>query len=326
MILTRSPLRISLGGGGTDLKSYYSNSGGLVVSAAIDKYVYVSLNNPFSNSYLLKYSKYESVKSIADIEHPIIRECLSKYPPRDNKIEIISMADIPAGTGLGSSSSFTTALLSALSINSGNSLSGQDLAELACEIEIDILSEPIGKQDQYASSFGGISAFRFDVDGKVSYEKIMLKESEMNMLESNLLLFYTGISRAASSILREQDNRSRNLDAVMLENLHIVKDIGERSYSALKMGNLLEFANLMNEHWEFKKERSSSMTTFEIDNAYRIGLHNGAIGGKLVGAGGGGFLMFFAEDAERLRKAMGKIGLQELQFKFDFFGTKQVVL
>ena len=326
MIITRSPLRISLGGGGTDLPSYYSQFTGHVVSAAINKYVYVSLNNPFTNSILLKYSKYENVKTISDIEHPIIRECLRKYPPAENKIEIVTMADIPAGTGLGSSSSFATALIKALSINAGTPLTREQVAEQACQVEIDILSEPIGKQDQYIASFGGISSFKFDKQGDVSHEQIELNIENSNLLEENLLLFYTGISRPASSILQEQNEKSKLLDKSMLENLHVVKDIGNRSYLALIRGDLIEFANLMNEHWRYKKERSTAMTSSRIDDAYRVALNNGAIGGKLVGAGGGGFLMFFAEDPQKLRNVMREIGLQELDFKFDFIGTTEVLL
>lgn len=324
MIITRSPLRVSLGGGGTDLPSYYREYGGFLVAAAIDKYVYITKHRTFQPEIILKYSKLERVRRVDDVEHPIIREALRRVGVNDPHLELTSMADIPSGTGLGSSGSFTTALLKALHTYKKNLVSPAQLAEQACDIEINQLGEPVGKQDQYISAIGGITAFTFHPDGRVEYRPCAISEDTLFNLEDNLLLFFTGYSRSASSILQDQNARSRESDAAMLENLHYTKELGYRSLTALESGNLGEFARLMDEHWQRKKTRSRGMSNPVIDEAYAIARANGALGGKLIGAGGGGFLMFYAEDKSRLRQAMRQRGLQEVRFRFDFEGTKVV--
>jgi D-glycero-alpha-D-manno-heptose-7-phosphate kinase len=325
MIMTRSPLRISLGGGGTDLPSYYGGHGGFLIAAAINKYVYTTVMRPFSPGIYLKYSSLESVKSIEEIQHPIIREVLREINPRTPQIEITSLADIPAGTGLGSSSSFTTALLKALYSHYRRNLHPQQLAELACKIEIEKLKEPIGKQDQYIAAYGGINTFTFKQNGEVEVHPLQITTETLHNLEDNLLLFFTGVSRTASSILSDQDTKSRASDLSMLDNLHYIKDLGFRSREALESSNLRSFGELMGEHWEHKKSRSEGISSPLINDAYQIAMKNGAIGGKLVGAGGGGFLMFYATDKERLRGAMRKIKLEEVRFQFDFEGTKVIL-
>ncbi len=324
MIIARSPLRISLGGGGTDLPSYYQKYGGFVLAAAIDRYVYINVHQTFVPDIIVKYSKLERVARVEEIQHPIIREALtltgvSKY------IEITSMADIPAGTGLGSSGSFTTALLKALHAYRRHPILAQDLAEQACDIEINRLGEPVGKQDQYISAVGGLTCFDFRPDDSVNITQLQIDLETLFNLEDNLLLFFTGYSRSAGLILKEQDNRSREADQTMLENLHYIKQIGLRSKALIEKGDLTGFGDLMNDHWQHKKKRANQMTNPDIDRWYDLALRNGAVGGKLVGAGGGGFLMFYASDKTRLRHILRTEGLQEVRFRFDFEGSKVIV-
>jgi D-glycero-alpha-D-manno-heptose-7-phosphate kinase len=325
MIIARSPLRITLGGGGTDLPSYYREHEGFLLSAAIDKYVYVNVMRPFTEGIYLKYSQLEHVEQIADVKHPIIREALQMLGFKTPQVEITTLADIPAGTGLGSSGSFTTALLKALYTHRKRHLHQEELAELACHIEIDRLGEPIGKQDQYIAAVGGVTCFTFHKDDKVSAAPLGISIDTMFDLEDNLLLFFTGFSRSASGILKDQKVKSQQNDADMLKNLHYVKDLGYRSRDALLGGKTKLFGELMHEHWEHKKRRSRGMSNPKIDEWYELGMKNGAVGGKLVGAGGGGFLMFMANDRNKLRHAMAHAGLEEVRFKFDFEGTKIVM-
>lgn len=322
MIITRSPLRITLGGGGTDLPSYYRTHGGSLITAAIDKYVYVTVMRPFEEGIYLKYSKLERAETADDVQHPIIREAIRMLDFRTPQLEITSLADIPAGTGLGSSGSFSTALLKALHVHRRRMVHASELAELACEIEIGRLGEPIGKQDQYAAAYGGVTCFIFNPDDTVKVCPLNTKVPTLFELEDNLLLFFTGFSRNASSILHDQKHRTEQCDSAMLENLHYVKALGLRSLEAIERGQLTLFGELMHEHWERKKTRSGGMSNPDIDAWYELGRNNGAIGGKLVGAGGGGFLLFYTEEHRRLRAAMTKAGLQEIRFKFDFEGTK----
>jgi len=324
MILVRSPLRISLGGGGTDLPSYYRYNEGFLISAAIDKYVYVSVMRPFTEGIYLKYSQLEHVNLVSEVKHPIIREALDMLKIKTPQVEITTLADIPAGTGLGSSGSFTTALLKALYTHRRRHLHQEELAELACHVEIDRLGEPVGKQDQYISAFGGITSFTFHKNDKVTAEPLGISIETMHELEDNLLLFFTGFSRSASGILSDQNKRSQNHDAEMLNNLHFVKELGIRSKKALEVGDTAQFGEIMHEHWEHKKRRSGGMSNSRIDEWYELGMKHGAIGGKLVGAGGGGFLMFLAKDHTELRRAMAIAGVEEVRFKFDFEGTKVV--
>jgi D-glycero-alpha-D-manno-heptose-7-phosphate kinase len=322
MIITRSPLRITLGGGGTDLPSYYRRYGGFVISTAIDKYVYVTVMRPFSPGIYLKYSKLEHVDQVDEVQHPIIREAIRMLDFKTPQIEITTLADIPAGTGLGSSGSFTTALLRALYAHRRRLLHPSELAKLACDIEINRLGEPVGKQDQYIAAYGGVTCFYFHTDDEVEATPLQIKMDTLFELEDNLLLFFTGYTRKAGSILVEQDRRTQDLDHDMLQHLHYVKEMGYQSQRALEAGNTAEFGEIMHEHWDHKKKRSEGMSNPQIDEWYELGRANGAIGGKLVGAGGGGFLMFFAEDRTRLRKAMAGAGLEEVRFRFDFEGTK----
>ncbi len=325
MIIARSPLRISLGGGGTDLPSYYEQHTGFLVAAAIDKYVYITLHDTFVPDLIVKYSKLERVASAEELEHPIIREAFKLLNISGRSLELTSMADIPAGTGLGSSGSFTTGLLKALHAYKKNLVHPAELAEQACDIELNRLQEPIGKQDQYIAAFGGITCFKFQPSGKVEAWPLKISEETLYNLEDNLLLFFTGYSRSASTILKEQDQKSKSADAAMLENLHFVKELGFQSQRALEAGNLDEFAHLMDVHWQRKKQRSGNMSNPRINEWYDLALANGAGGGKLIGAGGGGFLMFYAHDKARLRHAMRQAGLKEVRFRFDFEGTKLLI-
>ena len=325
MIIARSPLRITLGGGGTDLPSYYRRHEGFSIAAAIDKYVYVTVMRPFTEGIHLKYSALENVGQADEVRHPVIREVLRLEKLRTPQIEITTLADIPAGTGLGSSGSFTTALLKALCAHQRKVAHSQELAELACHIEIDRLGEPIGKQDQFIAAFGGITCFTFHKDHRVSVQPLRVSPRTMYELEDNLLLFFTGFNRAAGSILEDQHRRSRAGDADVLRNLDEVKLLGVRSQEALESGNLVRFGELLHEQWEQKKRRSGAVSNPQIDAWYSLAMKNGAIGGKLVGAGGGGFLMFYAGDRGRLRQAMAEAGLEEVRFRFDFEGTKVVL-
>ena len=325
MIIVRSPLRVTLGGGGTDLPSYYQHFGGFLIAAAIDKYVYITLHDNFTPDLIVKYSRLERVPNAGKIEHPIIREAFAMLEIDGCGLELASMADIPAGTGLGSSGSFTTALLKALHAYQKNLVHPAELAAQACDIELNRLKEPIGKQDQYIAAYGGVTCFKFLSDGKVEAWPLKISDETRDNLEDNLLLFFTGYSRSASAILKEQDQKSKQSDAAMIENLHFVKDLGLQSQKALEKGDLAEFARLMDVHWQRKKQRSGGMSNPKINEWYDLAMANGALGGKLIGAGGGGFLMFYAEDKARLRHAMRQAGLKEVRFRFDFEGTKLLI-
>jgi D-glycero-alpha-D-manno-heptose-7-phosphate kinase len=325
MIIARSPLRITLGGGGTDLPSYYEKFGGFLIAAAIDKYVYITLHDTFVPDLIVKYSELERVPDAARLKHPIIREAFAVVGMDGRRLELTSMADIPAGTGLGSSSSFTTALLKALHAHKKNLVHPAELAAQACEIELGRLQEPIGKQDQYIAAYGGITCFKFLPGGKVEAWPLKISNSTWHNLEDNLLLFFTGYSRSASAILKEQDQKSKQDDKSMIENLHFVKDLGLQSQRALENGDLHEFARLMDVHWQRKKQRSGGMSNPKINEWYDLAMASGALGGKLIGAGGGGFLMFYAEDKTKLRQAMTRAGLEEVRFRFDFEGTKLII-
>ena len=325
MIIARSPLRVTLGGGGTDLPSYYEKFGGFLIAAAIDKYVYITVHDTFVPDLIVKYSELERVPDAARLKHPIFREAFALLGLDGHSLELTSMADIPAGTGLGSSGSFTTALLKALHAHKKNLVHPAELAAQACEVELDRLKEPIGKQDQYIAAYGGITCFKFLKNGKVEAWPVKLSKETRDELEDNLLLFFTGYSRSASAILKEQDQKSKSDDKAMVENLHFVKDLGLQSQRALESGKLSEFAQLMDVHWQRKKQRSGGMSNPKINEWYDFAMANGALGGKLIGAGGGGFLMFYAENKTKLRQAMAKAGLTEIRFRFDFEGTKLVI-
>lgn len=326
MIITRSPLRITLGGGATDVPSYYERFGGFSITAAINKYVYVTLHKNFTDDLIIKYSKIEHIKNSSEINHPIIKEAFSLTNMTDTGIELSTMADIPAGTGLGSSSSFTTALLKALHVYKKNPINSEELAIQACDIEINRLKEPIGKQDQYSSAYGGITCFEFLKNGMVKNNPLKISNETLDNLTDNLLLFFTGHSREASSILKEQDRKIKLDNAEMIDNLHMVKDIGIKSKQCLEAGDMDEYSRLIDLHWQCKKKRSGIMSNTKIDNWYELAKKNGALGGRLVGAGGGGFLMFYSNDKPKLRQTMSSLGLKEVRFIFDFDGTTQIIL
>jgi D-glycero-alpha-D-manno-heptose-7-phosphate kinase len=324
MIITRTPLRISIAGGGTDLPSYYRRFGGSLISAAITKYIYIGINQTFSRGYQVKYSKFENVETIEEIQHPIVREAFRRHavPP---SIEIISLADIPAGTGLGSSGSFSVGLLRALHAAKRVHVTAEEVAREACHIEIDILKHPIGKQDQYIASYGGITHFEFRADDSVKVSPLTISSQTLTDLEENLLLFFTGYSRAAADILIDQDKRTADGDAAMIENLHYVKELGTDIKRALERGDTHEFGRLMHQHWEMKRKRSSNMSNGDVNRWYQLGRDAGAVGGKMVGAGGGGFLLFYTTDRTRLRAAMAKEGLMEVAFRFDHDGSTTIM-
>ena len=323
MILSRAPLRITLGGGGTDLRSYYSKYGGFLIAAGINRYCTILANKRFYDSIRLSYSQMEIRNSVDEIEHRIFRESLRLVGIK-NRIELHSTADVPANSGLGSSSTFTVALLNALHTYQGDFVSRKELAEEACHVEIDILGEPIGKQDQYMAAFGGITCLTFDKDGAVLVEPLRLTDEVLDQLESNLLFFFTGKERSASEILREQDDKSKKNDLAMDNNLHQVKDIGLKTREYLEKGDVDMLGELLRTHWEIKKKRSQKMSDPFIDECYEVALKSGAIGGKLMGAGGGGFFMFYCKSDKKAKvsEVLNKMGLRREKFNIDWEGAK----
>jgi len=319
VISTRAPLRISLGGGGTDVPSYYREHGGFLVAGAVDKYIYMLTHTVFQRRYRMKYSEFEEVDDPGEIRHPILRETILRHW-EGSPLEIASIADVPAGTGLGSSGAFTVCLLKALALGRGSATTPARLAEDACEIEIDVLGEPIGKQDQYVSAHGGICAYTFNPDETVDVRPLALSADTRSKLNNNLLLFYTGEARAASRILSDQVARTEKGETAMLENLHRIKDIGRESCTLLENGELERYGELMHEHWETKRARSPAMSSERVDELYTLAQRSGALGGKLVGAGGGGFLLVYAPRPDDTRQAMAAAGAPELRFDFEFQG------
>lgn len=326
MIISRAPVRITLGGGGTDLKSYYSRYGGFLIAAAIDRYIFISANKRFYDSIRLSYSKTEIIDDVSQVKHSIFREAM-KMLGIDGGIEIVSIADVPANCGLGTSSSFTVSLLNALHAYKRDYVTQKQLAEEACNIEIDILREPIGKQDQYIAAFGGVTCLTFEKNGEVIVEPLEIPEEALDQLENNILLFHTGIERSASDILQDQDTRSKQDDQSIIDNLHAIKEIGLQTRKQLESGNVDGFGDLLHEHWEIKKKRSNKMSDPFIDECYGNARKSGALGGKIIGAGGGGFFMFYCRgsDAPRLTMAMKKMGLKPMKFHFDFEGAKILI-
>lgn len=318
-IFTQAPLRVSLGGGGTDLPSYYREHGGFLVAGAIDKYVYMLTHTVFQRRYRLKYSESEEVDDPREIRHPLLREALTRHWAGD-PLEISSVADVPAGTGLGSSGAYTVGLLKALALARSLATTPADLAERACEIEIDILGEPVGKQDQYVSAHGGICAYTFHPDDRVDVRPLLLSEDTLSKLRHNFLLFYTGDARSASTILSDQVSRTLDGDEAMVANLHRTKEIGHESVALLEAGDLDKYAQLMHEHWENKRRRSPGMASERVDDLYTLARRSGALGGKLVGAGGGGFLLVYTPRPDDTRQAMAAAGASELIFDFEFHG------
>jgi D-glycero-alpha-D-manno-heptose-7-phosphate kinase len=306
------------------LPSYYNRFGGFVISVTINKYVYITLHQTFRKNVILKYSEMETVDGIGEIKHPIIREAF-KLHGIDPYIEMASMADLPAGTGLGSSGSFTVGLLRAIYSWKRQPATPDVIAEEACHIEMDLLKQPIGKQDQYISSYGGFMCMDFDKSGKTVVTPLRMSSETLNDLEDNMLMFFTGYSRNAGDVLKDQQQRTEKEDPAMIENLHFIKEIGLTIKKALEAGRTEEFGGLMHQHWLHKKKRSSGITNQQINAWYDIGYANGALGGKLIGAGGGGFLLFYAQDRLKLRQAMARAGLPEVRFHFDHEGSRILV-
>jgi D-glycero-alpha-D-manno-heptose-7-phosphate kinase len=324
MLISRTPLRISIGGGGTDLPSYYRRHGGFVLSAAIDKHIYIAINQTFTDDYFLKYSALERVATPGAISHPIIRAALQLHPVGPS-LEIVSVADIPAGTGLGSSGAFTVGLLRVLHALQRQHVTAGDLAEEAAHVEIDILGDPAGKQDHYIAAFGGITCFEFAKDGTVHVSPLSISTATLHDLEEHLLMFFTGYARNAAALLDDQRSRTEEDDTRMVAALQKVEELGRRIRDALEQGDTAAFAGLMHEHWLSKRERSEGMSNEAMNRWYETALANGALGGKLVGAGGGGFMLFYAEDPKALRRAMEQEGLAEVRFSFEFEGSSMLV-
>jgi D-glycero-alpha-D-manno-heptose-7-phosphate kinase len=328
MIISRSPVRITLGGGGTDLPSYYSKYGGALIAAAIDKYTLVTAHTRFDDEIKLNYSQTEIVEKVEEIKHNIFRESL-KLLNINNRIELTSLSDMPSSSGLGTSGSFTIALLNALHTYKKEFVSQKQLAEEACHIEMDILKEPIGKQDQYISAFGGITYLEFEKDGTVKVEPVRMTEEAQDELHHNIILFYTGIQRSASEILREQDEKSKKDENQTIETLHEIKKIGLETKKAFEKGDVDKLGEYLNEHWNIKKRLSHGVSNTFIDECYDHAIKNGALGGKIMGAGGGGFFMFYhnGNNTEKTAfiKEMAKKGLKKMRYNFDFEGTKIVL-
>ena len=328
MIIARAPLRISIGGGGTDLPSYYEQFGSTFMSAAINKYIYISIHKNFKSEMILRYSHLEKVARVEDIQHPIIRECLKEMRV-DAPLEISSFADVPSGTGLGSSGAFTVSLIRALATWKRVSMAPEAVAELACHIEMEKLGHPVGKQDQFISAIGGVSKFTVEKNGKVHVDSFSLNQSTLVEMEERLMLYFTGFSRSANVLLEEQRSRTlqdtSELSREMKEGLHFVKELGIEIERVLLAGDVLGFGRLMDTHWRSKKKRSIGMSNSEIDDCYEFALQNGAVGGKVIGAGGGGFLLFCAEDRWKLRKALKARNLYEVPFRFDHLGVQTLL-
>ena len=326
MILSRAPTRITLGGGGTDLESYYSKYGGFLIAGAINKYCTILASPRFYTDIRLSYSKTEIRNNVSEIEHRIFRAALQLTDINDS-IELHSTADVPAGCGLGTSSSFTAALLNALHAYKRQFITQRQVAEEACHIEIDILGEPIGKQDQYIAAFGGLTCLTFEKNGDVIIEPLRVAAEIHDQLENNLILFFTGTERSASQILRDQDTKSKKNNRAMVENLHHIKEIGLETRKYLENGQVDMLGELFHAHWETKKKRSSAISSPIIDECYETAMKNGALGGKLIGAGGGGFLMFYCKNGEKHKviESIQKMGLKWERFHFDFDGAKILV-
>lgn len=329
MILARAPFRISLGGGGTDLPSYYSLYGGFVLSAAINKYLYVYLNRPAADDLIrVKYSRVEQVSTVDELQHDLVRPAL-KLMNLGGSLEIVSMADVPSGTGLGSSGTYLVALLTALYELKRERVPTQALAEQACHIEIDLANHSVGKQDQYLAAFGGLTCLEIDTDGRVHVFPLNISITAVEEFRNSVLLFYTGMTRSADDILQAQRHDTRSGDPAVLESLHQTKELGYRIKGALEEGDISRFGLLLDEHWRNKKRRSAKISDPRIDAWYELARENGALGGKIMGAGGGGFFMFCCLTGNgykaRLRRALTEAGLREMPYDFDYDGAKVVV-
>ena len=327
MIITRTPLRICLGGGGTDVKEYYERFGGFIVSAAINQYIYIVIHKHFEKNIRLCYSKREIVQTTDEVRHPIVHQAMNLFGIDSGGFEIISFADIPSDTGLATSSSFTVGLISALAAYKNVKMTKYEIAEMACHIERELLAEPGGKQDQYIAAFGGITRFSFEKDGRVLVSPLQISNQSVEALERNILLFYTGIKRQSPKVQRALIRGVRKQTAT-LDSLHLIKRLGVETEEILRNGNLDRYADLLNEHWEAKKRLSDEVTSGRINKLYQWATENGAQGGKLIGAGGGGYLLLYCSNEEKrkqIRAGMETEGLEELKYRFDFTGTTVLV-
>lgn len=327
MILARAPFRISLGGGGTDLPSYYAQHGGFVLSAAINKYLYINVNRPAADEYIrVKYSRYEQVPVPEEVQHDLVRPALIELN-LGGSLEIVSMADVPAGTGLGSSSTYLVALLTALYELKRERVPTQALAEMACHIEMNIARHPVGKQDQYLAAFGGITCLDIAPDGRVKVTPLDVSISTVEDFRNNVLLFYTGVTRSANDILSAQKTDTERNHATVVDSLHRTKELGYQVKEALEAGDFERFGLLLDMHWQNKKRRSDQISDHRLDRWYQIAKENGALGGKIMGAGGGGFFMFCCLNGRKacLRQALAAEGLREMPYDFDYEGAKVVV-
>ncbi|MBU0530015.1 galactokinase [bacterium] len=326
MIITRTPFRITLGGGGTDLPSYYEKYGGFIFSFALDKYMFITVKRPFADHLIrLKYNISETVEKLSELKHDIARECLTKLNIT-NSIDVVSMADIPAGSGLGSSSSYTVGLLNALHTMKREYIPLKELAEEACDIEMYQLNKPMGKQDQYLATFGGFTVLEIAKDGNVNVKRANINDSTIEGLNRNLLSFYTGVQRKNVGILARQSKSTESNEKQVLESLHYIKESGYKILNIVESGNITELGHMFDEHWKYKKCLAKGISNPRFDEIYETAKKNGALGGKITGAGGGGFFLFYCEDNHsKLRKAMKDIGLKEMRFNFDYEGTKVLV-
>lgn len=326
MILTRTPFRVTLGGGGTDLPSYYEKYGGFIFSAGIDKYMFININRPMVDDLIrLKYSRSETVDRLDQIKHEIARETL-RMMGVEKGIEISSIADIPEGTGLGSSSCYTVGLLHALHVLKRDYVSLKDLAEEDFKIEAEILKRPIGKQDPYLAAFGGLTVMEIEKDGKVKVRKASVTPGVADDLNSNLLIFFTGTTRSADTILQEQTSAIKEEKKDVTESMHYIKELGYEILETVESGNITEVGKLFDAHWQHKKKISGKMTNERFDKIYETAKENGALGGKISGAGGGGFFTFYIENNKnKFRKVMEEMGLREMRYRFDFEGSKVLV-
>jgi D-glycero-alpha-D-manno-heptose-7-phosphate kinase len=325
MIITRTPFRITLGGGGTDLPSYYERYGGFLISAAIDRYMYITVNKRFEGNLRISYSKTEIVEDADMVQHPVVREALKLLGIRSG-LEITSIAELPAQSGLGSSGCFVVGLLRALHAYKREFPSSQEIAEEAFHIEAEILQEPVGKQDQYITAFGDIICMDIHKNGHVDVEVLDLDENAMDQMESNNLFFYTGLQRKASDILAEQNTAAKKNEQLVVDSMHQIKEIGRQCREWLLSGDIQSFGQSLHHHWQLKKQISDKMSHCNIDRWYELARENGALGGKIMGAGGGGFFMFYCDNGkQKLREVLKREGLREFRFKIDHEGSKVVV-
>jgi D-glycero-alpha-D-manno-heptose-7-phosphate kinase len=327
MILSRAPFRISLGGGGTDLPSYYTQYGGFILSAAINKYLYIYVNRPAADEFIrVKYSRYEQVSNPDEVRHDLVRPAL-KLLQLNGSLEIASMADVPAGTGLGSSGTYLVALLTALYELKREKVPLQILAEQACHIEMDLAAHPVGKHDHFLAAFGGITCLDIHQNGKVDVSPLNISMTTIDEFRNSILLFFTGVIRSSADILAVQKQATQRGDSQVVESLHKTKESGYQVKNALEQGDVEKFGQLLHEHWENKKRRSEKISAPQIDRWYEIARINGAVGGKLMGAGGGGFFMFYCPGRYKaiLRKSLAAEGLREMSYDFDYEGSKTLV-